>query len=96
MRISEQVLLAEYIYRNNKDIIHNGPIKQLAFLPFHHIFGLIAVYMWYTFFGKTIVYIKNRTADVILAACKAHRVTHIYAVPLLWNNVAKGILRKAK
>ena len=94
--ICEQVLLAEYIYRNNKDIIHNGPIKQLAFLPFHHIFGLIAVYMWYTFFGKTIVYIKNRTADVILAACKAHQVTHIYAVPLLWNNVAKGILRKAK
>ena len=94
--ICEQVLLAEYIYKNNQDIIHNGPIKQLAFLPFHHIFGLIAVYMWYTFFGKTIVYIKNRTADVILSACKEHKVTHIYAVPLLWNNVAKGILRKAK
>lgn len=94
--VCEQVLLAEYIYKNNKDIIHNGPIKQLAFLPFHHIFGLMAVYMWYTFFGKTIVYIKNRTADVILAACKAHKVTHIYAVPLLWNNVAKGILRKAR
>ncbi|NLT97516.1 MAG: long-chain fatty acid--CoA ligase, partial [Christensenellaceae bacterium] len=94
--ICEQVLLAEYIYQNNQDIIHNGPIKQLAFLPFHHIFGLIAVYLWYTFFGKTIVYIKNRTADVILSACKEHKVTHIYAVPLLWNNVAKGILRKAK
>ncbi len=94
--VCDQVLLAEYIYKNNKDIIHNGPIKQLAFLPFHHIFGLMAVYMWYTFFGKTIVYIKNRTADVILEACKTHKVTHIYAVPLLWNNVAKGILRKAK
>ena len=94
--VCEQVLLAEDIYKNNKDIIHNGPIKQLAFLPFHHIFGLIAVYMWYAFFGKTIVYIKNRTADVILDACKKHKVTHIYAVPLLWNNVAKSILRKAK
>ena len=94
--VCDQVLLAEYIYKNNKDIIHNGPIKQLAFLPFHHIFGLMAVYMWYTFFGKTIVYIKNRTADVILDACKTHKVTHIYAVPLLWNNVAKGILRKAR
>ncbi|MGI5918128.1 MAG: aminotransferase class I/II-fold pyridoxal phosphate-dependent enzyme [Christensenellales bacterium] len=94
--ICEQVLLAEYIYQNNQDIIHNGSIKQLAFLPFHHIFGLIAVYLWYTFFGKTIVYIKNRTADVILSACKEHKVTHIYAVPLLWNNVAKGIVRKAK
>jgi 8-amino-7-oxononanoate synthase/acyl carrier protein len=94
--VCDQVLLAEYIYKNNKQIIHSGLIKQLAFLPFHHIFGLMAVYMWYTFFGKTIVYIKQRTGDVILAACKAHRVTHIYAVPLLWNNVAKGLLRKAK
>lgn len=94
--LCEQVLLAEYIYKNNKEIIHNGPIKQLAFLPFHHIFGLIAVYMWYTFFGKTIVYIKSRTGDVIMSACKEHKVTHIFAVPLLWNNVAKGIVRKAK
>ena len=54
------------------------------------------MYMWYSFFGKTIVYLKNRTADVILAACKEHKVTHIYAVPLLWNNVAKSLLRKAR
>ena len=94
--ICDQVLLADYIYRNNKEIIHDGAIKQLAFLPFHHIFGLIAVYMWYTFFGKTIVYIRNRTAEIILSACKEHQVTHIYAVPLLWNNVAKGIVRKAR
>lgn len=94
--ICEQVLLADYIQQQNKDIIHDGAIKQLAFLPFHHIFGFIAVYMWYSFFGKTIVYIKNKTADVILSACKEHEVTHIYAVPLLWNNVAKSILRKAK
>ena len=53
--LCEQVLLAEYIYKNNKEIVHDGPIKQLAFLPLHHIFGLIAVYMWYSFFGKTIV-----------------------------------------
>lgn len=94
--LCDQVLLADYIRRQNSDIIHDGPIKQLAFLPFHHIFGFIAVYMWYSFFGKTIVYIKNKTADVILSVCKEHGVTHIYAVPLLWNNVAKGILRKAK
>ncbi len=94
--ICDQVLLAEYICRNNNKIMHAGEIKQLAFLPFHHIFGFIAVYMWYAFFGKTIVYIAKKTADVILSACREHQVTHIYAVPLLWNNVAKGILRKAK
>jgi acyl carrier protein len=94
--ICDQVLLADYICSNNREIMHDGEIKQLAFLPFHHIFGFIAVYMWYAFCGKTIVYISKRTSDVILSACKAHKVTHIYAVPLLWNNVAKGILRKAK
>ena len=94
--ICDQVLLADYVYQNNNKIIHPGEIKQLAFLPFHHIFGFVAVYLWFTFFGKTIVYISKRTSDVILAACKAHKVTHIFAVPLLWNNVAKGILRKAK
>ena len=94
--ICNQVLLADYIFKQNKEIMHDGVIKQLAFLPFHHIFGLIAVYMWYSFFGKTIVYISSRTADVILSACKEHKVTHIYAVPLLWNNVAKGIINKAK
>ncbi len=94
--LCDQVLLADYISKQNKDIVHDGVIKQLAFLPFHHIFGFIAVYMWYSFFGKTIVYIKNKTAEVILSACKDHNVTHIYAVPLLWNNVAKGIIRKAK
>lgn len=94
--ICDQVLLADDIYKQNKDIVHDGVIKQLAFLPFHHIFGFIAVYMWYSFFGKTIVYIKNKTAEVILSACRDHNVTHIYAVPLLWNNVAKGIVNKAK
>ena len=94
--ICDQVLLADDIHKQNKDIIYEGTIKQLAFLPFHHIFGFIAVYMWYSFFGKTIVYIKNKTAEVILSACRDHKVTHIYAVPLLWNNVAKGIINKAK
>ncbi|MGE5494557.1 MAG: aminotransferase class I/II-fold pyridoxal phosphate-dependent enzyme [Burkholderiales bacterium] len=94
--ICHQVLLAEYISKQNTDIINDGVIKQLAFLPFHHIFGFVAVYLWYSFFGKTIVYIKNKTAEVILSACKEHEVTHIYAVPLLWNNVAKSIMRKAK
>lgn len=94
--VCNQVLLGDHIRKQNKEIVHDGTIKHLAFLPFHHIFGFIAVYMWYSFFGKTMVYIENRTADVILSACREHKVTHIYAVPLLWNNVAKSIVRKAK
>jgi 8-amino-7-oxononanoate synthase/acyl carrier protein len=94
--MASQMQLAENVAKINKDIISNQMIKNLAFLPLHHIFGFVAVYMWYTFFGKIVVYIKDRAPETILGACKAHKVTHIYAVPLFWNNVASGIVRKAK
>ncbi len=95
--MSVQMQLAEDVVKINEDIINDKHVfKNLAFLPLHHIFGLIAVYMWYTFLGKTIVYIKDRAPETILGACRAHKVTNIYAVPLFWNNVATGIVRKAK
>jgi len=92
-----QMHLAGEVVKINPDILNDKDVfKNLAFLPLHHIFGFVAVYMWYTFFGKTIVYIKDRSPDTILNACRVHRVTNIYAVPLFWNNVATGIMRKAK
>ena len=90
---------ARYFLGNNEDIMYDasdGPLKNLAFLPLHHIFGFVAVYMWFSFFGKTIVYLKDRNPKNIMDACKRHEVTHIFCVPLFWNNVAQGILRKVK
>ena len=95
--MASQMFLAAWVIKRNSDIINEkDTFKNLAFLPLHHIFGFVAVYMWYTFFGKTIVYIKDRAPETILNACRVHKVTNIYAVPLFWNNVAAGILRKAK
>ena len=71
-----------------------GPLKQLVFLPLHHIFGFMAVYMWFTFFGKTMVYLKDKNPATIMETARRHRVTHVFAVPLLWNNLAQGISRK--
>lgn len=71
-----------------------GPLKQLVFLPLHHIFGFMAVYMWFTFFGKTMVYIKDKNPATILETCRNHHVTHVFAVPMLWNNLAQGVTRK--
>ena len=50
--VCDQVLLGDYVYKENRDIVHDGTIKHLAFLPFHHIFGFMAVYMWYSFFRQ--------------------------------------------
>ena len=74
----------------------DAPYKSLAFLPFHHVFGLLTVFILCSLFGGTIVYLTELTPDVILNACKRHRVTHIFTVPLFWNNVAQNVMRKAK
>ena len=70
-------------------------IKNLAFLPFYHIFGLIAVYFWFTFFGQTVVFLKNYSSDTILKTCRKHEVTHVFAVPLLWHTIENEVLKKA-
>jgi len=94
--LSKQILNAEQIYKINPLLMNDGEIRILAFLPFNHIFGFFAVYLWYSFFGKTLVYLKNRTPNAILEACKKHNVTHIYAVPLLWNNLASNVVKEAR
>lgn len=71
---------------------YKGSIKQLAFLPFYHVFGLFAVYFWFTFFGKTLVFLRDYSADTILSTCRRHEVTHIFAVPMLWHTIEKKVL----
>ena len=44
----------------------DGYIKQLAFLPLYHIYGLAAMYMWFGFFSRTFVFLKDYSADTIL------------------------------
>ena len=86
-----------FIGSENDDIMYDtedGECKNLAFLPMHHIFGFVAVYMWYSFFGKTIVYLKDKSPKTIMETCRKHEVTHIFCVPMFWNNVAQGVMRK--
>lgn len=68
--------------------------KILAFLPFHHIFGFIGTYIWFSFYGAALVYPKVRGPETILEACRNHGVTHILTVPILPNNLVKSIQKK--
>jgi acyl carrier protein len=68
--------------------------KILAFLPFHHIFGFIGTYIWFSFYGAAFVYPKVRGPETILEACRNHGVTHILTVPILPNNLIKSIQKK--
>ena len=94
--ISMQVLCArEILIKSDRVSKHyKNSLKLLAFLPFYHVFGLFAVYFWFTFFGRTIVFINDYSGDTILSACRRHEVTHIFAVPMLWHTVEKEIDRK--
>ena len=86
------------IIKESKDIKkhYEGQLKLLTFLPFYHIFGLAAVYMWFGFFSRTFVQLNDLSADTLLNTIKKHKVTHIFAVPLLWNRVYEAAVKKIK
>lgn len=97
-QIAEQILNFRTIVKSEPRIAkhYKGCLKQLAFLPFYHVFGLFAVYFWFTFFGRTLVFLRDYSSDTILNTCRRHQVTHIFAVPVLWHTIEKKIIASAK
>lgn len=97
--IASQIMNAGEIIPQNPDICYDGDdgeLKLLAFLPYYHIFGFIVLAIWYSCFGKTIVYLRDRNPQTIMQTCREHRVTHLYCVPMFFNSMATGIRRKLK
>jgi acyl carrier protein len=97
--MSYQIESARMMPRETADIMYPnncGMVKNLAFLPFHHIFGFVAVFLWYTFFGRTLVYVAEMEPKSIQNTCRRLGVTHIYGVPVLWNSLAKNIIRRSQ
>lgn len=86
------------VLKQNKQIKshYNGQLKLLTFLPFYHIFGFVALYVWFAFFSRTFVLLKDFDGQTILNTIKRHRVTHIFAVPLFWNTVYKQAIASVK
>lgn len=71
-----------------------GDIKIMTFLPLYHIFGLVATYFWFSFFGRTFVFLKDMASDTILKTVKKHKVTHLFSVPMMWNTIYKELIRQ--
>ncbi len=70
--------------------------KCLAFLPFHHVFGLMAVFMLTFLGGNTFVFIPSLAPDVVLDSCKKHKITQLISIPLFWNALVKGLYRRIR
>ena len=83
--------------KETKDIMYPksmGKVKNLAMVPFHHIFGFVAVFLWYSFYGNTLVYPASLAPTDIQGICQKAKVTHVYSVPLFWDSLAQGVTRK--
>lgn len=79
---------------------YKGDLKLLTFLPFYHVFGLIAMYIWFAFFSRTFVHLSDLSPTTIVNTIRRHKVTHIFAVPLFWERVyaqaMKGIRERGE
>ncbi len=96
--VCAQILNSGYVLSRCRDISRfwHGEMRQLAFLPFSHVFGLSACFLWFTIFGRTFVFLNDMRPETILRACRLHSVTHIFGVPLLWDSIAQGVRAKAE
>lgn len=93
-----QISDSKKIILKNRDIWrrYNNRVKVLDFLPFYHIFGFVAQYIWFTFFGSTLVHLDNLSPSTILHTIRLHEVTHVFAVPLLWNKTYSEAIKAVK
>ena len=96
LELSNQILNVKEVLRRNKLVKqhYKNSLKLLVFLPLYHIFGLIAVYIWFCFFGRTLVFLKDYSSNTILNTVKMHKVTHIFAVPLFWHSIEAEIIKE--
>ncbi len=96
--IINQLLCYKELYKGNKLLKkhYKGKLKLLAFIPFYHIFGLIASYLWYAIFSRTVVFIENLSSECIINTIQKCEVTHIFSVPLFFETVEKEVYKAIK
>ena len=96
--LCHQICASLKMPEETKDLMYPnvmGKLKILAMIPFHHIFGFVAVFLWFTFYGKTLVYPASSASSDLLYMCQKTGVTHVFSVPLLWDSLAQQLMRKA-
>lgn len=90
-----QIMGALDMPQETRFILHPGRSNVLAMIPLHHIFGFTAVFLWYTFYGKALVYPTSMATRDLFVAIREAPVTHLYSVPLFWDSVAQNVTRQA-
>lgn len=79
------------VYQESPDLLPPEGARVLAFIPYYHVFGVLIVYLLNALAGHVHVYLADRAPLTITSTCRRLGVTHLSAVPLLWNNVVAKI-----
>ena len=92
-----QIFAALDFAETSKDLLYPksmGPLRVLAMIPFHHIFGFIATFLWYFYYGANFVFVRNLAPSEVQSISQKCKVTHVFSVPLFWDSIAQGLERK--
>jgi acyl carrier protein len=92
--VVNQILNTKEILKKNNWLMNDyqGRIRVVMILPLFHIFGIMAAYFWFAFFGFTMVFLKDNSPETIRGTINRHKVTHIFAPPILFHKLYKGIM----
>ncbi len=88
-----QILAAINVPKESTTLMSLGEINILAMIPLNHIFGLVAVIMWFTFYQKNLVYPSSISSKDLVYAIKKGKCTHVFSVPMLFDSVANLVNR---
>jgi len=86
--IVQQVYSAYIMPDRSETCMYNKDLRLISIIPFSHIFGFVAIYLWFTFYGRTIVFPKSNAPEELAATCKEEKVSHIFAVPLFFSKIS--------
>lgn len=95
--LCNQIEAALDFQETSKDLLYPksmGELKVLAMIPFHHIFGFIATFLWYFYFGANFVFVRSLAPSEVQSVSQKFKVTHVFSVPLFWDSLAQGLERK--
>ena len=91
--ICYQIASVANVPSNGNALMNPGEIRILAMIPFHHIFGFVAVFLLFSFYGKTLVYPNSSSSTDLLNAIRKGSCTHVFSVPIFWDGIAQQLER---
>lgn len=92
--VCNMALITKWIYNTNHRLIEDRPVRILAFLPFHHVLAFMVNIVWAAFAGMGLVFSADRTPNNLMKTCRLLKPEVMVVVPLVGNNVVRGIRRK--